>query len=197
MRTIVPVLAIALASSACGRAPPPAAQAVTPASAAAVDNSAPATTAAQTAKPDAAHTVNGDATPAIGTAAIDDAVVDKAIDDLLGDHARYRAAFDAFKKAVAAADVPAVAAFIDYPFKTTIDGRKAKIANAADFSKQYDSILTPHIARVIAQQEYRGLFVSGKGLMFGRGEVWLNGICEDSSCKSPNVRVIAIQPTDR
>ena len=40
------------------------------------------------------------------------------------------------------------------------------------------------------------LFVNGKGVMFGSGEAWLNGICQDKECKRMEVRVIALQATD-
>ncbi len=32
--------------------------------------------------------------------------------------------------------------------------------------------------------------------MFGNGQVWLNGICEDDACNEFDVRIITIQSTD-
>ena len=39
------------------------------------------------------------------------------------------------------------------------------------------------------------MMVNSRGVMLGRGEVWVNGICPDKACKSPDVRIYVIQPT--
>jgi hypothetical protein len=125
-----------------------------------------------------------------------DKSIDDAIDTLLGDHAKYRAVIDAYQKAVAEDDKPAVAALIDYPFSATIDGKRISIKNAAGFVEHYDKIVTPAIAGVIGAQKYSDLMVNGKGVMFGSGETWINGICKKGSadCSEFEVKVVAIQP---
>lgn len=125
-----------------------------------------------------------------------DKVIDDAIDTLLGDHAKYRAVVDAYQKAVAEGDKEAVAALIDYPFSTTIEGKRTSLKNAAGFVSNYDKILTPAIADVIEAQKYSELMVNGKGVMFGSGETWINGICKKGSadCSEFEVKVVAIQP---
>lgn len=120
--------------------------------------------------------------------------VNAAIDAVLGDHAKYEQAIDALRKAVAAHDVPAVAALIAYPFTATIDGKPVRISGAKSFIDGYDRILTPPIVDVITGQKYGDLFVNDKGVMFGNGEVWINGVCQDKACKHPDVRVVTIQP---
>lgn len=125
-----------------------------------------------------------------------DKAVDDAIDTLLGDHAKYRAAIEAYQKAVAEGDKEAVAALVDYPFSATIDGKKTSIKNAAGFVSDYDKILTPAIAEAIKAQKYSELMVNGKGVMFGSGETWINGICKKGSadCNEFEAKVVAIQP---
>jgi hypothetical protein len=124
------------------------------------------------------------------------ALVDKAIDDLLGDHAAYRRVFDAFQQAVAARDAKTVATLVAYPFTAWIGGKKKTIADADAFVAQYDDIVTAPVARIIAAQDYGSLFVNDKGVMLGRGEAWIGGTCLDgAACKQVDVRVIAIQPT--
>ena len=61
--------------------------------------------------------------------------------------------------------------------------------------QQYDKIVTPAIANAITQQKYSELMVNYKGVMFGNGEAWVNGICRDDACKNVDVRVVALQPT--
>ena len=147
MHRLVAVIAVAMFLAACGKsAPPPdVASAAPPASApeaAAPPASAPATTAVdEPAAPPAADTDN-------------EARVDQTIDNVLGDHAAYRAVIDAFQRAVAAKDAQAVSKLVDYPFTASIDGQRTKIADAEAFVAQYDRIVTPAIARAIGEQRY-------------------------------------------
>ncbi|MGH8544670.1 MAG: hypothetical protein ACREX3_13810 [Gammaproteobacteria bacterium] len=150
---------------------------------------APASSAAAPA--DVAASPEATSEPAAADKAVND-----SIDAVLGDHAKYETVIRAYQKAVADGDKAAIAALVDYPFSATIDGRTTSIKDAADFVKHYDSIVTPEIARVVKAQEYSGLMVSGKGVMFGSGETWINGICAQDSadCSDFDVKVVAIGP---
>lgn len=134
--------------------------------------------------------------PSVASTEAGDKAIDDAIDTLLGDHAKYRAAIDAYQKAVAEGDKQAVAALIDYPFSATIDGKRTSIKNAAGFVENYDRIVTPAIAGAIKAQKYSELMVNSKGVMFGSGETWINGICKKGSadCSDFEAKVVAIQP---
>ncbi|KRD77274.1 hypothetical protein [Lysobacter sp. Root983] len=121
------------------------------------------------------------------------AQVNQSIEEVLGDPALYEPAILAFQKAVAAHDAAAVARMADYPFNATVAGKPTKIQDAAAFVAAYDRIVTPAIAKVVTEQKYAELAVSGKGVMFGNGEAWINGICQDKDCKRVDVRVVALQ----
>lgn len=125
----------------------------------------------------------------------DDTAVNASIDKLLGDHARYQAVIEAYRKAVGEGDKAAVAALVGYPLKVDLGDGKATIADPAAFVRDYDRIVTPAIARAIAAQKYSELMVSSKGVMFGNGETWINGICRQGSadCSEFEVKVVAIQ----
>ena len=160
----------------------------------------PAATTPETAAADASVTPGAmpapaPATDAAATTADDHASVNATIDNLLGDHAKYEQAITAFQSAVAGKDPAAVAALVDYPFTARIDGKPVRVADAAAFVARYDEIVMPAIADAIAEQKYANLFVNGKGVMFGNGEAWINGICKDVACRDFDVRVVAIQPT--
>lgn len=127
-------------------------------------------------------------------AADDPTAVNQAIDDTLGDHARYQAVILRFQKAVADKDAATVASLVDYPFTATIDGQRIKVADSQEFVRQYGKIVTPAIADAITRQKYSQLMVNYKGVMFGSGEAWVNGICKDNACREFDVRVVAIQP---
>ena len=125
----------------------------------------------------------------------DPSAVNQAIDEVLGDHVRYEAVIRQLQRAVAANDTAAVAALVNYPFVTVRDGESLRVADAEAFVREYDRIMTPPIAEAIKRQKYSQLMVNYKGVMFGNGEAWVNGICKDDACKDVDVRVVALQPT--
>ena len=136
------------------------------------------------------------AAPASVAEVVDDPLaVNQAIDEVLGDHVRYEAVIRQLQRAVAANDTAAVAALVNYPFVTVRDGESLRVADAEAFVREYDRIMTPAIAEAIKRQKYSQLMVNYKGVMFGNGEAWVNGICKDDACKDVDVRVVALQPT--
>lgn len=125
----------------------------------------------------------------------DDTAINASIDRVLGDHARYQAVIEAYQQAVSRGDRTAVAALVDYPIKVEVGGIRTTIRDPAAFVRDYDRIITPAIARAIEAQKYSELMVNSKGVMFGDGETWINGICaaESADCSEFEVKVIAIQ----
>lgn len=124
----------------------------------------------------------------------DAAAVNQRIDQLLGDHTKYEPVILAFQKAVLAKDAVAVAALVAYPLRVKLGGKAVTIRDARDFVAHYAAIVTPAMAAAIGRQRYGTLFVSYRGVMFGNGEAWINGICRDVSCKRFDVKVVALQP---
>ncbi|MGX5731047.1 hypothetical protein ACWKWK_11005 [Pseudoxanthomonas beigongshangi] len=190
MKAWIPVLVMVLLA-ACKPAAEPQPESA-PAS------TAPAGTAAAPAAPEPIAQTHGGAaapTPAAAGEVDDHTGVNQRIGQLLGDATRYETAILAFQQAVAQKDAATVAAMIDFPFRTTVGGKPATIKDAPEFIAQYGRIVTPEMTDVIVRQRYSELFVNGKGVMFGGGEAWINGICVDQACSSFNVRVVALQPT--
>lgn len=157
----------------------------------------PASPSAGEAPAEATPDATAASAPASSAAGVaeDPRAVNQAIDEVLGDHARYEAVIRQLQQAVTASDAAAVAALVDYPFATVRDGQPMKIADAQAFVRDYDRIMTPAIAEAIKRQKYSQLMVNYKGVMFGNGEAWVNGICKDDACKDVDVRVVALQPT--
>lgn len=125
----------------------------------------------------------------------DHTAVNASIDRVLGDHARYQAVIEAYQKGVRDGDRVAVAALVNYPITVRIDGSKTAIKGPAAFVLDYDRILTPDIASTIESQRYSDLMVNSRGVMFGSGESWINGICTEGSadCSEFEVKVVTIQ----
>lgn len=112
---------------------------------------------------------------------------------LLGDVAPYETVFNALQKGVAAHDAKAVAALPVYPLRVNVGGKERRIADAATFEREYDSIITADVAKAVAAQKFDDLFVNWQGAMLGKGQVWINGICPDNTCATPQVGIVAIQ----
>ena len=117
----------------------------------------------------------------------------KAIDDALGNHAQYETAIKTLQQGVKNKDAKAVAALVNYPISVKISGKDTEIKSEKDFVTHYDAIITPKIAKVVEDQKYEDLFVNYQGIMFGDGQVWINGICKDSACKAFDAKVVTIQ----
>ena len=111
------------------------------------------------------------------------------VNDLLGNADRYESVFNALQRGVAAGDRAAVAALMRYPVRVTMDGKTTKVADAAAFQRDYDKIVTPALAKLIAAQEFDQLFVNWQGVMIGQGEVWFTGICPDNDCTKAEIKV--------
>jgi hypothetical protein len=124
-----------------------------------------------------------------------DADVNGAIDRSLGDHALYETAIRSFQQAVSDASKEDVAAFVRYPIVVEVNGRKRTIKSSAAFIAAYDQIMTPDIVAAVKSQKYGDLFVNSEGVMFGDGEVWIDGICLDRGCSHFVPKVITIQHT--
>lgn len=118
---------------------------------------------------------------------------DATINTVLGDHQKYREAFDAIQAAVADGDTATLAEYIPYGTPIFVHGGERVFDSEAEFTASYDEIFTPEIVDTVAAQTWETLFVNAEGLMFGVGEVWLNGICVDDTCSDFDVRIVAVQ----
>ncbi len=136
---------------------------------------------------------DGDVPAAQADGGNEDADVDLAIDNLLGDHETYRGVFDRLQQGILSNDKVAVASLVNYPLEVQIDGKKHKVRNANEFVSSWDRIVTPEIVEVVSKQRYRDLFVNWQGVMLGDGQVWINGICRDNACKKVDVGVVTFQ----
>lgn len=200
MKTTLLAVSISLLLCACGPgssadqstggdAPPPekhAAMPIPPASStdAASANVRPA------ADPPPAMSASADSSAS--TAPADQAVND-AIDSNLGDHARYQAVIRDLQAAVAADDAAKVASLVQYPISVDIGGKKITLKTEQDFVARYQELMTPDIRKAIVDTKYSDLFVNYKGVMFGSGQAWINGICKDEQCKAFDVKLVTLQ----
>jgi hypothetical protein len=193
MKTSLIAVSLSLLLCACG--PRDAAE---PAPQTAAPPAVAAPVAAEAANADAASAPSAPASsPTVDTAAAAhaeaDAAVDASIDSSLGDHVRYRKVIQELQAAVDAGDAAKVASLAQYPFGVDIAGKKTVLKNEKEFVARYQEFMTPDIRDAIVQTKYSDLFVNYKGVMFGRGQAWINGICKDDKCNAFDVKLVALQ----
>ncbi len=119
--------------------------------------------------------------------------VNNTIDNVLGEHTKFEAAFHAVQDAVADHDAEAFAAWVAYPIGVKIEGEDVVLETPEQLVDQYDSFMTEEITAAVTGQRYEEVLVNFQGLMFGDGQVWINGVCVDDECSDFDVRVTTIQ----
>jgi hypothetical protein len=119
--------------------------------------------------------------------------VNNTIDNVLGDHTKFEAAFHAVQDAVADYDAEAFAAWVAYPIGVNIEGEDVVLETPEALVEQYDSFMTEEITTAVIGQRYEEVLVNFQGIMFGDGQVWINGVCADDECSAFDVRVVTIQ----
>ena len=77
-----------------------------------------------------------------------------------------------FWEGVKRGDKTAVAQQIRYPIKVTMGKRLTTLRSAADFVKQYDTLITPRTREAILDDIPRYMFVRDEGVMLANGIVW-------------------------
>ncbi|RKE86029.1 hypothetical protein [Rhizobium sp. AG855] len=136
--------------------------------------------------------------PSIGidAALASEAETDRQIENLLGDPADYKELFYAFQSAVAEGKAEIAVSLVSYPITISIGGEDATFETEEQLLASYNDVFTDKIVTIIRNQDYGQAFVNSEGLMFGDGEVWISGVCEDNACSSSLPRVITIQSVD-
>ena len=95
------------------------------------------------------------------------------------------------QKSVAADDREHVASLVQFPITITIKGKQTRIRTRAQLLKNYDVAFDAKVKGFLAKQRFTDLFCNWKGIMIGRGEIWL-----DAREHHP-LRIIAINNNPR
>jgi hypothetical protein len=96
------------------------------------------------------------------------------------------------KQAVLSGDKVAVSKMMRYPLRANISNPKRKRVNSSDeFLKHYDEIINETLVKAVRDQEFSGLFVNYRGIMIGRGELWINAK-RDSNAKPGRMFVTTV-----
>jgi hypothetical protein len=129
-----------------------------------------------------------------GGVAAETADVDARLDLLFGEHEPYRNFLRELQSAVSEHARERVAGMVKYPLRTRIQGKGLRLHTPAQFLAHYEDLLTPKVVDAIARQTYADVFANSQGVMIGAGEVWYSGVCQDNSCRSRSLKIIAFNP---
>lgn len=130
------------------------------------------------------------ASPVLAQTAAD---TDKKIDDVLGGpHAVYATAVATLQKALASHDVQSVAGYMSFGDPIKVDGADVTINDLDDFTAKFDTLFPPKVVAAVTSQKYETLMVNANGIMFGDGELWISGVCDDAACQNPFINITAI-----
>ena len=84
------------------------------------------------------------------------------------------------KSGIAAKDSKAICAMVSYPLGTTTSGT---VKNMIECRDRYARIFNQKVVDAIDRQRFETLFANYQGVMIGRGEVWISGVCRDKKCE--------------
>jgi hypothetical protein len=82
------------------------------------------------------------------------------------------------QRSVSDGDAAAVASLTRFPL--TVNGRTGA-ATPAEFLARYQSIFNERVRAAVRNQRLEGMFANWKGIVVGRGEVWITASCAEHS----------------
>jgi len=129
-------------------------------------------------------------TPAIAQTAAD---TDKAIDTVLGGpHAVYATAIADIQKAVAEHNVQGIAGYFSFGEPIKVNGKDETVTDLDDLGAKFDTLFNAKVVSAVTGAKYENLMVNDQGIMFGDGELWLSGTCDEDPCQLPFINIVAI-----
>jgi hypothetical protein len=89
-----------------------------------------------------------------------------------------------------------LADLLDYPLEVNSEAGPRVIADRKEFLFAPEAVFPARVRQQVLAQQFDKLFVSWRGVMVGRGEVWFSGVCDAKSapdqCTVSRIRVIAV-----
>jgi replicative DNA helicase len=115
-----------------------------------------------------------------------------SIETLHGDADGFDQIFADIQDALAAEDIAAFAALAEYPLAVSANGEVYDIIDAEDLVTYFDTVVLDSTYQAVLAQDYADLIVTGDGVGFADGALWVTNICTDDSCAETYWAIIAI-----
>lgn len=107
--------------------------------------------------------------------------INQRLDSLFGKHAEYQEFHNRLVEAVGRDDRAALANMVHYPLRRNHNGVATFYHTQADFIEDYPIIFNEAVRAAVLGQDFTELFANYKGIMYGRGELWVTELCVDYS----------------
>jgi len=109
-----------------------------------------------------------------------------------GPHTIYATAVKTIKQAFGNHDLLTIGGYISYGDPIKVNGEDVTITDPDDLAAKFDTLFTPKVVKAVTSQAYETLMVNANGIMFGDGELWISGVCDDSACQNPFINIVAV-----
>jgi hypothetical protein len=115
-----------------------------------------------------------------------------SIENIHGDVDGFNAAFALMQDAFLFYNPTAIADLGLYPLTVNANGEVYDILEAQDLVDNFDSLLTTETIDALASQDYADLIVTGDGVGFANGALWMTNICLDDDCADTQWGILSI-----
>ncbi|NDV13699.1 hypothetical protein [Crenobacter caeni] len=109
-----------------------------------------------------------------------------------------RAEIAAFAREVQGAlerhDTRRLAHLSQWPLRVNVAPGKVRLVGRSALPREFGRVFSPALIAKVRAQEADTLFENADGVMFGDGELWAHGVCEDRVCRRARLLLFAVNP---
>lgn len=130
--------------------------------------------------------------PAVTAFAQSEEDVMAQIEAIHGDAEGFGEAFGLMQDAFLFGDPTTIADLGAYPLTVNANGEVYDILEPQDLVDNFDMLLTQQTIESLSSQDFNDLIVTGEGVGFANGALWMSNICLDDSCSDTAWAIISI-----
>ncbi len=99
--------------------------------------------------------------------------------------------------ALARHDTRQLARLSQWPLRVNVAPGKVRLLARGALPRDFGRVFTPALIARVRAQDAHTLFENADGVMFGDGELWAHGVCEDRACLRSRLLLFAVNPPSR
>ena len=114
------------------------------------------------------------------------------IENIHGDSEGFGEAFSILQESFLFDDPAAFGDLGFYPMTVSANGEVYDILEAQDLVDNFDSLLTSETRSALGGQDFADLIVTGEGVGFANGALWMTNVCLDDGCSQTQWGILSI-----
>ena len=99
--------------------------------------------------------------------------------------------------ALAQHDTRRLARLSQWPLRVNVAPGKVRLVARSALRREYGRVFSPALIARVRAQDAETLFEKADGVMFGDGELWAHGVCEDRACRRARLLLFAVNPPSK